>query len=301
MINSKGARQFLIEEVAAAEAFDFVAVGPAGRPMQMVEIARNESEDLEVRVPGRPPVVPPLSAEVRAGLAERGYASEDADDSAQPWGKEAESPADAVDLALPLLTEVFQAGPELRLDLVHGNHRAAHEARRLLAELRERIERVLEDEMGGAPAQDGEGDYLLPIADVQVVVAPRILPNGPAVVRVFAVTNVNVNVTPELGLFLARMNFNFMFGRFALDSDNRTIVFDEALLGNPLNEEALRFSIRVVAQTADEWDDRLKQMFGGSTYQEVLKQEGRLAVPPAKPGSGDADKEELPLGHGLYL
>ena len=301
MADSKDAREFLYGEVEALEAFDFVAAGPAGRPLQMVEIARDEGRALEVRVPGRPPVAAPLSPEIRTALAERGYVSEDADDSAQPWRRDAESPAAAVDLALTLLTDVFQAEPELRLDVLHGNHRAAHEARKLLAELRERIVRVLEDEMGGPPEQDGEGDYLLPIADIQVVVAPRILPNGPAVVRVFAVTNVNVNVVPELGLFLARMNFNLMFGRFALDSDRKTIIFDEALLGNPLNEEALRFSIRVVAETADEWDNRLKQMFGGATYHEVLKQQGRLAAPPTKPGSGETERDEHKPGHGLYL
>jgi hypothetical protein len=296
MANSKSAREFLQGEVEALEAFDFVAVGPAGRPMQLVEISRDEDQTLEVRVPGRPPVAPPLSPKVCAALRERGYVSKDADNLAEPWRTNAENPTTAVNLALTLLTDVYEAKPELRLDVLHGNRQAAHDARVLLTELRERIERVLEDVMGSPPEQDSEGDYLLPIADVQVVVAPRILPNGPAVVRVFAVTNVNVNIVPELGLFLARMNFNLMFGRFSLDTDHKTIIFDEALLGNPLNEEALRFSIRIVAETADEWDDRLKQMFGGATNQEVLKQQGRLASPPAKPGSG----EHKP-GHGLYL
>jgi len=296
MADSKSAREFLQGEVEALEAFDFVAVGPAGRPMQLVEISRGENQTLEVRVPGRPPVAPPLSPEVCAALGKLGYASKNADNSAEPWVTDAKNPTTAVDLALCLLTDVFQAKPKLRMDVLHGNRRAAHEARVVLAELRERIERVLEELMDSPPEQDGEGDYLLPIADVQVVVAPRILPNGPAVVRVFAVTNVNVNVVPELGLFLARMNFNLMFGRFALDTDHKTIIFDEALLGNPLNEEALRFSIRIVAETADEWDDRLKQMFGGATNQEVLKQQGRLASPAAKPGSG----EDQP-GQGLYL
>jgi hypothetical protein len=298
MVDFKGAREFLQGEVEALDAFDFVALGPAGAPLQMVEITRDDDPTLEVRVPGRPPMVPPLSDEIRSALAEQGYASEDADDPAEVWRKPASSPRDAVDLALTLIADVFQAKPEPRLDVLHGNHRAAHDARKLLSDLRERIERVAEDVIGSPAEQDHEGDYLLPIADVQVVISPRILPNGPAVVRVFSVTNVQVNVVPELGLFLARMNFSLLFGRFTLDVDRKTIIFDEALLGDPLNEEALRFSIRVVAEAADEWDDRLKQMFGGSTYQEVLKQQGRLSAgPPTKPGSGD---EHQP-GHGLYL
>jgi hypothetical protein len=43
----------------------------------------------------------------------------------------------------------------------------------------------------------------------------------------------------------------------------------------------------VVATTADEWDDRLKQMFGGTTYQESLQAAGSTeTTPPAKPGEG---------------
>ena len=137
-----------------------------------------------------------------------------------------------------------------------------------------------------------DGDYLLPIDDVQVVVAPRSMPSGPVLVRVFAVTNVGVAVAPELGLFLARLNFGLMFGRFALDVEHQSIWFDETLLGDQFTDEELRFAIRIVATTADEWDDRLKQMFGGATKQEVLKQQGREESTPVKPGG---------QGRGLYL
>ena len=37
--------------------------------------------------------------------------------------------------------------------------------------------------------------------------------------------------------------------------------------------------------TADEWDDRLKQMFGGMKYQEILAARGDSAV-TTKPGEG---------------
>ena len=45
-------------------------------------------------------------------------------------------------------------------------------------------------------------------------------------------------------------------------------------------------TIDVVATTADQWDDRLKQMFGGATHQEALAQ--RIQRPEAltKPGQG---------------
>ena len=106
------------------------------------------------------------------------------------------------------------------------------------------------------------------------------------VIRIFAITNVAVNVTPELGLILARLNFGLMFGRFALDAEHRSIWFDESLLGDQIREQELTFAIRMVASTANDWDDRLKQMFGGATYQEVLAGRTAEAPPPAKPGEG---------------
>ena len=119
-----------------------------------------------------------------------------------------------------------------------------------------------------------------------MTVAPRATPTGQIVICIFAITNVAVSVAPELGLFLARMNFNLMFGRFALDAEHRSIWFDESILGEQFREEELRFAIHVVASTADEWDDRLKQMFGGATYQEVLAGRTAEAPPPIKPGQG---------------
>jgi hypothetical protein len=113
-----------------------------------------------------------------------------------------------------------------------------------------------------------------------------VAPGGPVIVRIFAITNVGVPVTPELGLFLARLNFGLMFGRFALDAEHHSIWFDETLLGDQFSDEELRFTIDVVASTADQWDDRLKQMFGGATYQEALAE--RIQRPEAltKPGQG---------------
>ena len=111
-------------------------------------------------------------------------------------------------------------------------------------------------------------------------------------IRIFAITNVAVSVAPELGLFLARLNFGLMFGRFALHVEHHAIWFDEGLLGEQFREEELRFAIRMVASTADEWDDRLKQMFGGVTYQEDLAGRAEEAPKaPIKPGEGT----------GLYL
>jgi hypothetical protein len=276
---------YLQAEAEALAPFDFLAFGPTGKPTDFVELTRGEDARLELRIPGRPPGIPPLTLPVRSALHERGFASQNPADPLQPWVHAVGDATAAVELALRVLREVFEAKPDAALDVLHGSHRAEHDARRRLAGAREHIERVL-GEMGQRPEQDEDGDYMIPVGDVRVFVAPRVAPSGPTLVRVFAITNVAVSVTPELGLFLARLNFGLMFGRFALDVEHQSIWFDETLLGDQFRDEELRFTIQVVSSTADHWDDRLKQMFGGATYQEVLSGRAGHATPPTKPGQG---------------
>ncbi|HVH17868.1 MAG TPA: YbjN domain-containing protein [Myxococcota bacterium] len=286
MADSTTTRAFLLAEIEALEPFGFVLLGAAGNPLHVIEVTRREDGKLEVHVPGRPHVLPPLELTERSALHERGFASADAEDLTRPWTHEVADPAAAVELALRVLTEVFAEKPDVKLDIGHGSHRLEHEARKRLSEVRALVEKMLTQITGRAPDKDQDNDYLIPIGDVRVVVAPRIAPGGPPVVRVFAITNVGMQVTPDLGLMLARLNFGLMFGRFALDAEHQAIWFDETLLGDHIHEAELQFIIQAVATTADQWDDRLKQMFGGSTHKDVMKGEAADSVPPTKPGQG---------------
>ncbi|HVN41133.1 MAG TPA: YbjN domain-containing protein [Myxococcota bacterium] len=286
MADPAATRAFLLAEVESLEPFDFVLTGASGSPLHVVELTRGEDGRLEVRVPGRPPMLPPLALKERSALHERGFASADASDRTKPWTRPvADAPA-AVELAFAVLREVFSEKPDAALDVGHGSHRAEVEAGKRLAETREHVEKLLTDLLKRAPDRDDDGDYLIPMGDVRVVVAPRVAPGGPPVVRVFTITNVGVPITPELGLMLARLNFGLMFGRFALDAEHQAIWFDETLLGEHVHAEDLRFIIQAVAATADQWDDRLKQMFGGATHQDVLKGQTAQTIPPIKPGQG---------------
>jgi hypothetical protein len=286
MTDPAAARAYLLGEVEALEPFALLLASPAGRPLHVVEVTRREDGGLEVRVPGRPPVVPELAVSVRSALRERGFASADPADPTVAWVRAVPDAAAAVDWVQRLHGEVFGEKPDVALDVAHGSHRAEHEANQKLAAARERIERVVGAIAGARPQQDEDGDYVLAIRDVHVTVAPRVAPGGPVIVRVFAITNVGVTVSPQLGLFLARLNFGLMFGRFALDAEHASIWFDETLLGDHVSDEELRFTIEVVASTADEWDDRLQQMFGGAPYQQVLAGAAEHPPPPVKPGSG---------------
>ena len=278
--------RYLESEVEALEPFAAVAMGPAGSPLNFVEVMRRADSRLEVRVPGRIPGAPALPVRARSLLHERGFASADPANPSEPWSCEATDGAAAVALARRVLTEVFAEKPDVALDVIHASHRAEHEARQKLAEMRERIERILTAMNERRPEQDDDGDYLIKVGAMQVGVAPRVAPGGPAVARVFAITNAGVTVTPELGLFLARLNFGLMFGRFALDIERRAIWFDETLLGDQFTDEELRFTIQVVASTAEPWSERLKQMFGGAAHAEVLAGRPGVETPRIKPGQG---------------
>ena len=291
MTDPAAASSFLLGEVEALETFEFVAVVPSGHPLHAVEVTRRKDGGLEVRVPGRPRSMPELANEVRAALRERRFSTEDPADPTQPWAQEVEDGKAAVGLLQELLVELFGEEPDVALDVGHGSHQLEYEARKKLALARTRIESIVADTIGHPPDQDSDGDYVIPVDEVHIMIAPRSAPDGQIIVRIFAITNVGVSVTPELGLFLARLNFDLMFGRFALDAEHRSIWFDETLLGEQFREDELRFAIRMVASTADGWDDRLKQMFGGATYQEVLSGRTAEPMPPTKPGEG----------HGLYL
>jgi hypothetical protein len=77
-----------------------------------------------------------------------------------------------------------------------------------------------------------------------------------------------------------------MFGRFALDAENHSIWVDETLLGDQFTDDMLRFTVGVVASITDEWDDRLKQMFGGESHQQLLASREAPQTPSTKPGQG---------------
>lgn len=286
MTRPEAARSFLISEVEGLEPFDFILVAPAEQPLHVAEIGRTEEGSLEARIPGRPAIVPQLDAAVRHSLVELGFSSEDATDSTKPWVRGVEDTESAVDLLQKIRVDVFGEKPDVKLNVMHGSHRIEHEAMQKLEIARSRVEAAVSKILERKAEQDQDGDYVLPIGQVHITVAPRVMPDGEIVIRVFAITNAGVNVTPELGLFLARLNFGMMFGRFALDTEHRSIWFDETLLGESFREDELRFVVRMVASTADLWDDRLKQMFGGATYQEILAGRSAESIPTAKPGEG---------------
>jgi hypothetical protein len=137
-------RDYLKGEIEALDEFDFIVIGPAGHPLHRVEIGRTEEKTIELRVPGRLPGLPAIAEAEQKLLAKQGFANEDASDCTQPWISSVPDATGAVKASEEVLSQVFNEQGDEPLDIVHGSHRSAHEARVRLAAIRERVEKLIE-------------------------------------------------------------------------------------------------------------------------------------------------------------
>ena len=146
--------------------------------------------------------------------------------------------------------------------------------------LRETIEAALGSMVEGYAADD-HGNYVLGLESARVFVVPAWVEDDKTVIRVFAITNLDVPVTAELTKYLLEKNMEFVFGGFALDVENGAVWFNHNLLGDFVAPEELEATMAAVAHTADQFDDEIKGRFGGRLYVEAPED----AVPsPAVPG-----------------
>jgi Putative bacterial sensory transduction regulator len=149
-----------------------------------------------------------------------------------------------------------------------------------VVKLREQIEGKLA-EMLDAYGVDPRGSYVFGLDSARVFIVPAWLQNEATVVRVFAITNLDVPVTAQLTAFLLEKNLDFVIGAFALDAENKAVWFNHNLLGEFMVPEQLEATLGAVAETANELDDEIKQRFGGRLYAEAPSEK---ISPPAAPG-----------------
>ncbi|MEA2453384.1 MAG: hypothetical protein QOG04_2094 [Actinomycetota bacterium] len=149
-----------------------------------------------------------------------------------------------------------------------------------VVKLRKLIEGKLSD-MVDRWFTDEHGNYVVGIESARVFIVPTWIENGNTIIRVFAITNLDVPVTPELTTYLLEKNLEFVFGGFALDAEAGAVWFNHNMLGDFAHPEQLEATLAAVAQTADQYDDEIKKRFGGRLYVETPNE----AVPiPDTPG-----------------
>ena len=149
-----------------------------------------------------------------------------------------------------------------------------------VGELRELIEAKLRDILEGYGV-DPQGSYVFGLESARVFVVPAWLPDERTVVRVFAITNLDVPVTGQLTAYLLEKNLDFVLGSFGLDADQGAVWFNHNLLGKFLAPDELEATLAAVAQTANELDDEIKTRFGGRLFSEAPTD---TISPPHTPG-----------------
>lgn len=78
--------------------------------------------------------------------------------------------------------------------------------------------------------------------------------------RAYVVTG--VELSPDLMRFLLEENAGMHFGGFGIDDDG-DIIFEHSIVGSTCDQKELEASVIAVARTADDYDDRIVERWGG--------------------------------------
>lgn len=135
-----------------------------------------------------------------------------------------------------------------------------------LAANRGRVEQVLHgmfEQVGELP----DGGFAVDVGSVRVFVQVRLVETS-VLVRVFAITNLDVQIDGDLPQMLLGLNHTMALGRFSLDLAQRAVWFDHVLTTDDIDDGTLARTVAIVGHTADRYDDEIKERFGGRTFRE---------------------------------
>ncbi len=151
-------------------------------------------------------------------------------------------------------------------------------------DLREHVGGLLRAILGGYEV-DAFGNFTFTHQGARAFVTVGPSPIGPQV-GVFSVTNLDLDLTPELGTFLLTTNHKLGFGAFSYDHQNRAVWLRHTLLGSTLDLPELQSAVAAIATTAAGLDERIRDRFGGRTFQEAPDDVQRRMEPPDATGDG---------------
>ncbi len=135
------------------------------------------------------------------------------------------------------------------------------EASEKIKELRTKIESWLKEIVGGYEVR--ENYYVVRLGSARINIFLYDLTEKYTMVAITSITNVDLDLTPELAKFLVTENAQMLFGSFSYDSNNRYVLLTHQLLGNFLDKEEFRTALNYVAYIVDGYDDKIKTQFGG--------------------------------------
>jgi hypothetical protein len=150
-------------------------------------------------------------------------------------------------------------------------------------DLRVHVGDLLRAMLGGYQV-DAFGNFTFTHEGARVFVTIGPSPIGPQI-GVFSITNVDVDLSPDLARFLLATNHRLGFGSFSYDGDNRAIWLRHTLLGTTLDMPELHSAVAAVASTAAHFDDRIRDRFGGRAFHDAPQDVQDQAKPPEPDGS----------------
>lgn len=149
-------------------------------------------------------------------------------------------------------------------------------------DLRTYVGKLLRSMLGGYEA-DAWGNFTFVHEDARIFITVGPSPVGPQV-GVFSVTNVDVDLSPELATFLLTTNHQLGFGSFSYDAENRAVWLRHSLLGTTLDAPELQTTVAAIANTAHQANTQIADRFGGRTYADAPKATQDQQHPPTAAG-----------------
>ena len=136
-----------------------------------------------------------------------------------------------------------------------------------VAALREKVDGHLKGTFTGVSVDDA-GDFMIPFDNAVVWVRPVEWTDGRTIARVWAITNVGMQVNGALTKFLVTTNAKIAIGGLRLDESGPAVMIVHSLLGEDLDQMELVASVAAVAGAADHFAGEIKERFGGKLFTE---------------------------------
>lgn len=155
-------------------------------------------------------------------------------------------------------------------------------------DLREHVGGLLRVMLGGYQV-DAWGNYTFTHEGARIFVTTSPSQIGPQV-GVFSITNLDLDLTPQLAAFLVTNNHRMGFGSFSYDPDTQSVWLRHTLLGTTLDGPELQAAVMAVATTAAHVDDVIRDRFGGRAFHDApedVQSKARPPEPEGPPGRGD--------------
>lgn len=151
-------------------------------------------------------------------------------------------------------------------------------------ELRAYVGQLLQAMLGGYEV-DALGNMTFTAQGARIFVTVGTGQLGPQV-GVFSITNIGVELVPDLAAFLLRTNLRMAFGSFAHDPEQEGIWLRHTLLGGTLDGPELRGAILSIASTASQVADMIAEKFGTGSFEDE-PEDVRKNVHPPDPDDDD--------------